>query len=144
VSRGGSPPILEVSKRRFPARQGLPVKVATELAEEPVILLKSRNYKCCISVGVSRHILTPVRAVLDTDAGPNIIREDLLPKNWELFRIAGLPLPRITNATGRRISTRGVVQLYVQWVTQLSEFAFMSRPDWPFPASWDVTLLTST
>jgi hypothetical protein len=52
-------------------------------------------------------------AVLDTCAGPNLIREDLLPKNWEVYRIPGLPLPRITNAIGRRITARGVVQLHV-------------------------------
>jgi hypothetical protein len=54
-----------------------------------------------------------VRAVLDTGAGPNLILETLLPKNWELLRIPGLPL-RITNASGRRIPARGVVRLYVQ------------------------------
>jgi hypothetical protein len=133
VSRGGSPHILEVGKRFFPARQGSPVKGSTELAEEPVILLKSRNYKCCISVGVSRQILTPVRAVLDTGAGPNLIREDLLPENWELFRIPGLPLPRITNASGRRIPARGVVQLYVQMGDAIKRVRFYVTPGLAVP-----------
>jgi hypothetical protein len=53
-------------------------------------------------------------AVPDTGAGPNHIIEDLLPKNWEVYRIPGLPFPRIINASGRRIPARGVVQLHVQ------------------------------
>jgi Retroviral aspartyl protease len=81
---------------------------------ETVALLKSRNYKCFVAVGLTRNVLHPIMAVLNTGAGPNLIREDLLPKNWEVYRITGLPLPRITNASGRRISARGVVQLHVQ------------------------------
>jgi hypothetical protein len=53
-------------------------------------------------------------AVLDTGTGPNLIREYLLPKNWEVYRIPGLALPRITNDSGRRISARGLVHLHVQ------------------------------
>jgi hypothetical protein len=133
MSRCGSPPILEVGKRRCPARQRSPVKGATELAEEPVTLLKSRNYKCCISVGVSRHILTPVRAVLDTGAGPNLIREDLLPRNWELVRIPGLFLPLFTNASGCRIPARGVVQLYVQIGDAIKQVRFYVTPGLAVP-----------
>ena len=50
---------------------------------EPVYLMKSRNYKFVVSVGVSNSALAPVVAVLDTGAGPNLIREDVLPPNWE-------------------------------------------------------------
>jgi hypothetical protein len=81
---------------------------------ETVALLKSRNYKFCVSVGLTRNVLHPIMAVLDTGAGPNLIREDLLPKNWEFYRIPGLPFPQITNASGRRIPARGFVQLQVQ------------------------------
>jgi hypothetical protein len=96
-------------------------------------LLKSRNYKFCISVGVSRHILTPVRAVLDSGAGPNLILEDLLPKNWEFCRIPGLPLPQITNASGRRIPARCVVQLYVQIGDAIKRVRFYVTPGLAVP-----------
>jgi Retroviral aspartyl protease len=67
-----------------------------------------------VSVGLTRNVLHPIIAELDTGAGPNLIRKDLLPKNWDVYRIPGLQFPRITNASGRRIAARGVVQLHVQ------------------------------
>ena len=79
-----------------------------------VTLFKSRNYKLCVSLGVSSTILSPVRAVFDTGAGPNIVRDDILPKGWERILIPSQPLPRITNASGKRMPVRGVVLLHLQ------------------------------
>jgi hypothetical protein len=42
-----------------------------------VTLVQSRNYKLCVSVGVSRAVLAPVKAVFDTGAGPNLVREGI-------------------------------------------------------------------
>ena len=56
----------------------------------------------------------PVRAVFDTGAGPNIVRDDILPKGWERILIPSQPLPRITNASGKRMPVRGVVLLHLQ------------------------------
>jgi hypothetical protein len=70
-------------------------------------------------------------AVLDTGDGPNL-REDLLPENWELCRIPGLRLPRIT-ASGRRIPARGVVQLYVQVGGMVSRVRFYVTPGLAVP-----------
>jgi hypothetical protein len=79
-----------------------------------VTLFNSRNYKLCLSVGVSRAVIAPVKAVFDTGAGPNLVREGILPTGWERFIIPNQPLPRINNASGRRMSLRGVITLYVQ------------------------------
>jgi hypothetical protein len=79
-----------------------------------VTLFKSRNYKLCVSLGVSTTVLSPVRAVFDTGAGPNIVRDDILPKGWERILIPSQPLPRIINASGKRIPVRGVVLLHLQ------------------------------
>jgi hypothetical protein len=79
-----------------------------------VTLFKSRNYKLCVSLGVSSNVLSPVRAVFDTGAGPNIARYGILPKGWEHILIPSQPLPRITNASGKRMPVREVVLLHLQ------------------------------
>ena len=76
--------------------------------------MKSRNYKFVVSVGVSNSALAPVVAVLDTGAGPNLIREDVLPPNWESLRLRGVPIPRVMNASGRLLHSKGVMVLILQ------------------------------
>jgi hypothetical protein len=72
-----------------------------------VILFQYRNYKLCVSVGVSRAVLAPLKAVFDTGAGPNLVREGILPKGWERFLIPNQPLPLINNASGKRMPVHG-------------------------------------
>jgi hypothetical protein len=79
-----------------------------------VTLFQSRNYKLCVSLGVSSAILFPVRAVFDTGAGPNIVRADLLPPGWETLLVQNQPLPRITDASGKKMPVKGVIILYIQ------------------------------
>jgi transposase InsO family protein len=76
--------------------------------------MKSRNYKFIVSVGVSNSVLAPVVAVLDTGAGPNLIREDVLPPDWESLRLRGVPVPKVMNASGRLLHSKGVIVLIVQ------------------------------
>jgi hypothetical protein len=83
----------------------------------PVTLFQSQNYKLCVSLGLNPRVVTPVRDVLDTGAGPNLVREDVLPRNWERALITGQLLPRVHNASGRRMPVKGVVSL----VTQVGE-----------------------
>ena len=77
-------------------------------------LFQSRNYKLCVSLGVRSAVLAPVRAVFDTGAGPNLVRDDLLPRGWESLLVPDQPLPRITNASGKRMPVKGVIVLYIQ------------------------------
>jgi hypothetical protein len=55
-----------------------------------------------------------VIAVLDTGAGPNLIREDVLPPNWETWRLCGVPIPKVMNASGRLLQSKGLIVLIVQ------------------------------
>jgi hypothetical protein len=59
-------------------------------------------------------VLAPVKAVFDTGAGSNLVHEGILPKGWERFLNPNKPLPRIKNASGKRMHVRGVITLYVQ------------------------------
>jgi hypothetical protein len=44
------------------------------LEVELVCFLATRNYKLSATVGVLATVLRPVSAILDTEAGPNLIR----------------------------------------------------------------------
>jgi hypothetical protein len=77
--------------------------------------MKSRNYNLTVYVGVSNSVLVPVLAVLDTGAGPNLIREDVLPPNWETLRLRGASIPKVMNASGRLLQSKGIIVLIVQF-----------------------------
>jgi gag-polyprotein putative aspartyl protease len=59
-------------------------------------------------------VLTPVSAILDTGAGPNLIRENVLPEDWERYVIPGPPAVHILSAGGRRILHKWNITFTVQ------------------------------
>jgi transposase InsO family protein len=65
-------------------------------------------------VGVSTVVASPIRAILDTGAGPNLVRADLLPNDWERYRIADEAKLNIVGAGGKRLRQQGVVLLHVE------------------------------
>jgi Retroviral aspartyl protease len=65
-------------------------------------------------VGVSTVVATPVRAILDTGAGPNLVRAEILPTDWEKYRVAGAPTLQIVGAGGRRLKQSGAILLHVE------------------------------
>jgi hypothetical protein len=86
-----------------------------------------------VSIGATANIQTPVRAVLNTGAGPNSVREDVLPQIWERFLVQDVALPRITNASGRCMSARGVIVLFVQVGRLLKRVRFYVTPGLAVP-----------
>jgi hypothetical protein len=56
----------------------------------------------------------PITTVLDTGAGPSLIRDDILPKDWEAMRLRGIPVPRIVNAGVRAVTSKDVFLLHLQ------------------------------
>ena len=91
-------------------------------------MFKSHNYKVCVSIGASAAVLYPLRAVLDTGAGINLVREDVLPAGWEKMLLPNVVLPRITNASGRRMAARGVIILHLQVGDLLKRVRFYVTP----------------
>jgi hypothetical protein len=76
--------------------------------------MASRNYKVSATVGVTTAVATPVYAILDTGAGPNLVREDVLPEDWLRYRVAGDTTYQVIGANGKSLPQRGVVTLWVQ------------------------------
>jgi Retroviral aspartyl protease len=81
---------------------------------ESAFPLVSRNHKVSATVGVTTEAATPVRAILDTGAGPNLIREEGLPEDWERNRVANAPGFNVVGAGGRLLRQKGVFKLVVQ------------------------------
>jgi hypothetical protein len=66
-----------------------------------------------------------LRAILDTGAGPNLIREDMLTEGWERYRIAEVPAYKIVGAGGRRLNQKGFVTIFVQLGNLLTKVRFV-------------------
>jgi Retroviral aspartyl protease len=60
-------------------------------------------------------VLSQTRAILDTGTGPNLIREDQLPIDWERYRVTCAEEHPIVGAGGRRLHLEGTVTLVVEF-----------------------------
>jgi Retroviral aspartyl protease len=81
---------------------------------ESVFPLATRNYKIYATVGVTIVISTPLRVILDTGAGPSLIRKEVLPDYWSQYRVTDAPLYNVVGAGGKRLRQKGVITLFVQ------------------------------
>jgi hypothetical protein len=73
-----------------------------------------RSYKFSATLGVITVVATPLRAILDSGAGPYLIREDMVTDDWERYSISDAPVYKIFGAGGRRLNQKGLVTLFVQ------------------------------
>jgi Retroviral aspartyl protease len=109
------PPVTSPRANQNPSRNSSPHRVNVNLIQSgSVFPLKARNYKVSATVGVTRGLSTPVLAILDTGAGPNLIREETLPEDWERYRVTGEPVYNVVGAGGRRLRQKGVITIFVQ------------------------------
>jgi gag-polyprotein putative aspartyl protease len=119
----------------FTTKQPIPRRILSRpvkkglLQVEVVCPLATRNYKVTATVGVSATVLTPVSAILDTGASPNLIRETVLLEDWEQYRIPGLPAFHIVGAGGRRLMQKGNITLTVQLETLKVQARFIVVQD---------------
>jgi len=91
---------------------------------DPILLFSSENYKVHAEIGTSPHHLHHTGAVLDTGAGPNCIRADILPPNWEAWNIPNLNSGPV-DAQGNRVEIVGITSLYVRLGSQTTRTHFL-------------------
>jgi hypothetical protein len=96
---------------------------------DSVFPLKSRNYKVPATVGDTTMVATPVRAILDTGAGPNLVREEVLQEDWERCRAAEEPNYHVVGAGGRRLRQKGVITLCVELGRLRTKARFLVVPN---------------
>ena len=92
-------------------------------------LLKVDHYKIVSLMGLSRKVMQTVEAVLDTGAGPNLIRASILPKDWVRYKTDEQDIPPIRDANDRRLKIEGVVRLYVDLGGQNLRLRFLVCKD---------------
>lgn len=94
---------------------GLPRWVnSVQYARSQVCFLSSFNYKVEASIGPDIQTLRPVLTVLDTGAGPNLIRADLLPPAALEACDKDREVVNLSSASNHRLETLGVLHLTVK------------------------------
>ena len=80
------------------------------------LFLDTPNLRIGVTLGFRRTMVVFYQAVLDTGAGPNFIRESVLPSNWREFRIRAYDgiSHNVIDASNHALNTIGVVRLSTQ------------------------------
>ena len=81
---------------------------------KPIYILQgNQNFKVSLTIGLEGKPMRTSAAVIDTGAGPSVIRSDMLPEDW---KSTGIIVPksetrRIQDASGNIVNTKATVQL---------------------------------
>ena len=89
------------------------------------MVMASLHYTVSASLGLSAKATHPTQVVLDTGAGHNVIRRDMLPEGWKKFITANKDLPTLCDATGHVLDTPYEVLLRVRFGNALYRVAFI-------------------
>ena len=104
------PPCVSLLKRPY----GLPKSVRlSDYLADPVCYFSAYNYKVNASVGSSITSTEKVMAVLDTGAGPNLVRADLLPDHTLSTLYRKKRIVNLASASNHRLKTLGIAMLTV-------------------------------
>ena len=99
-----------------------------------VNVLNADHYKVTVLMGCNLVQMQTVNAVLDTGAGPNLIRGSLLPNNWQRYAQRAKSLPRIRDANNRLISVEGIIPMVLDMGSQRLRASFLVCKDLAVPA----------
>jgi len=106
------------------------VAIGTEDPANVLVLQNGNNYKIACLVGLPSGRYVPQIAVLDTGAGPNLIRANVLPPDW---RSQGLLVPatprHVRDANGRLMATIGTIRTpcRIANYTAMTDFLVVER-----------------
>lgn len=93
---------------------GLPAKVSIqEYRASPICFLSPWNYKVEALVGPTAETQVQLLTVLDTGAGPNLIRADLLPDDTLLKLDKSREMVNLASASNHRLHVMGIATLSV-------------------------------
>ena len=102
--------------------------------ETIVNVLRADHYKVTVLMGCNLIQMQTVDAVLDTGAGPNVIRESLLPHGWQRYAQRATSLPRIRDANNRRLNVEGILPMILDMGSQRFRASFLVCKDLAVPA----------
>ena len=86
-----------------------------------------------VLLGCNLQVMHTANAVLDTGAGPNLVQESSLPKDWRKHARQALDVPRIHEANNRQLRVEGVVNLHLDIGGQSLRTHFLVCRDFAVP-----------
>ena len=94
---------------------GLPRKTTVlQYRQDPVWFLSGYNYKISVEVGVSSKEMKRFLTVLDTGAGPNLIRAAAVPREFVEKARTSKKIVNIRSVTNHALDTVGILSLTVK------------------------------
>jgi len=73
-----------------------------------------RHYEISACIGPTLRATRSIRPIVDTGAGLNLIRPDVLPPNWQTFAEPLAYSPNIMDANGNKVNTQYAIHLHVE------------------------------
>lgn len=91
-----------------------------------LLVLRKRNFEIGLSVQVTaEHESRPTTAILDTGAGPSVIREDFLPTDWQRYAEKAPKATHVCDASGQLLKARGLLEVTVHVGDKAMVFSFL-------------------
>ena len=96
-----------------------------EYLEDPVCHLSGLNYKVNAMIGYGKRDVKPLLSVVDTGAGPSLIRQDCCPQSALDAMDTRTDLVNLRSATNHALDVMGLVHLVVKIGDQYSRTPFI-------------------
>jgi len=102
------------------------------------LLLRKENFEISASYQLAPwQTPVPTRAVVDTGAGPSVIRADMLPEGWTEYASRAPPRTQVSDASGQLLKVNAEVSLTIYVGGAAMEYEFLvfkalslPRPRW--------------
>ncbi|GAB0498807.1 hypothetical protein MMPV_010160 [Pyropia vietnamensis] len=105
-----------------------------------LLLLRKQNFEIDAALKLRLgEAPTPSKAVVDSGAGPSVVRADVLPPGWEEYVNLGPRRTRVCDASGQLLRVRGEIPLtiYVDGYPMRHEFLVVRGLSVPLILGWD-------
>lgn len=90
-----------------------------------LLVLRKRNFALDASIRLDKEDPSRLTAVLDTGAGPSVVREDVLPEGWRQFASKAPRHTHVCDASGQLLKGRGIVELSVIVEGKAMQYEFL-------------------
>ena len=98
------------------------IRTRSQRFKDAVCVLQKRNYKVYAEVSAKKGVSKRILSILDTGAGPNLVKREAIPEGAEVLSAEHLP---IRGANGKPIDVAGCVYLTVTVGTQVAKREFL-------------------
>lgn len=92
---------------------------------DPVCQLRLFNYKVAADISLNRNSLSPMLTIIDTGAGPNLIRRAICLEKSLLNIDTTKHIANFRGSSLHKLHTLGIVKLTVQVGTQTNKLPFV-------------------